>query len=227
MALIDHLLSTAGLVHIALMFYCAGLMVRDELLLRILILIGTGFYLSYYFYFPETPLWDAMFASAAIGTVNLTLIAIVIRERTTFTMSAEDAALFKRFGVLTPGQFRKLMRRAEWRSASEHVELTRVGERPEELYFIVSGDIHLEKFGESYILDADKFIGEIAFLEGEQASATTAITSGARYVSWNVDDLHLLFGKFRHLGQAVVTLLGQDLSRKVASSRPTIRQKSE
>lgn len=222
MTIFNDLFSTANLVHLALIFYCAGLMVRDELLLRVLILIGTIFYLSYYYFFPVSPLWDAMFASAAIATVNLVLIATVVHERTTLAMSSEEAALYERFNVFSPGQFRKLMRKAEWRSAQNEVELTREGEQPPELHFIISGDVHLKKFESHHLLGSGKFIGEIAFLDRGIASATTLAVTGTRYVSWNVDHLRSLFRRHPSLEHALVVLLSRDLSKKVAASNPKI-----
>ena len=97
-------------VHLALLFYVLGFLVRDELWLRGLILIGSGFYILYYYYASATPLWDAIFASAVIGLVNISMMVVIVRERSTIGMNAEMLLLYESFPTLSPGQFRRIIR---------------------------------------------------------------------------------------------------------------------
>ena len=97
------------LVYVALAFGVMGFLARDELHWRGLMLAATGFYLCYYFFIAESPLWDAFIANSLLGLVNLSMIFVVIVERSTFGMSREKIDLFRMFPLLTPGQFRKLI----------------------------------------------------------------------------------------------------------------------
>ena len=67
--------SAGVFVNLALLFYVLGFLARDEIWLRGLILIGTAFYLIYYYYAADTPLWDAIFASGVLGLANIYMIA--------------------------------------------------------------------------------------------------------------------------------------------------------
>ncbi|MBF9060597.1 hypothetical protein HKCCSP123_15555 [Rhodobacterales bacterium HKCCSP123] len=49
-------------------------------------------------------------ADAALVSVNLALIALILLQRTTWRMTKEDRARFRSFPTLTPGQFHKLLR---------------------------------------------------------------------------------------------------------------------
>ena len=205
-------------VHLALLFYGLGFMVRDELLLRSLVLIGTGFYLLYYFFFPEIPLWDAIFASTVLGIINITLIIVIVRERTLFAMSADETGLFAAFTTLTPGQFRKMMKIANWKTASSAVELTQEGRMPHSLFYVVSGNVTAEKEGNFFELDAEKFIGEIGFLLHTPATANVVVPPGTVYIEWRTSDLRRLCKKSQAFDNALAALFNFDLAKKVTNA---------
>lgn len=209
---------TGWLVHLALLFYGLGFMIRDELWLRILVLIGTFFYLLYYYFFPASPLWDAIFASSVLGIINIVLIIIIIRERTLFAMNSEEAGLFQAFSTLTPGQFRKMMKVGAWRTANSPATLTREGLPSDTLYYVVSGAMTAQKSGHSFELDPEKFIGEIAFLTGSPASATVTAMPDCVYIEWKSSDIRRLMAKSQAFENALAALFNFDLARKVAAA---------
>jgi len=216
--MLENLLTAGTFVHIALLFQCAGFMIRDELWLRLLVLIGSGFYVLYYFFFPALPLWDAIYASAILALINLTLIIIIIRERTLFDMNSRETGLFNSFGTLTPGQFRRLIRKGSWRTAKGDVVLTTENIRPEHIYYIVSGKVKATKGKTKFSLEGEKFIGEVGFLMGAPASATVVAPVGTVYVEWKAADLRRLMNKSVPFENAVIALFNYDLARKVADS---------
>ena len=212
---------TAGMfVHLALLFYVLGFLVRDELLLRGLILIGTGFYILYYFFAANAPLWDAIFASGVIGSVNILMIGIIIRERSTIGMSAEDLALFQKFPTLSPGQFRRIMSCADWRNAEDRIEICQEGRAPEHLYFVASGDVTLNRNGRQVPGAAGSFIGEISFLLDRGASATVTLGPGAHYVAWPRAELRRMMRRSPALSNALTALFNRDLAGKLSVSLP-------
>ncbi|MGB7286756.1 MAG: cyclic nucleotide-binding domain-containing protein [Salaquimonas sp.] len=216
--MLEVLLNPGNFVHLALLFYGAGFMVRDELLLRLLVLIGTGFYLLYYFLFPETPLWDAIFASTILGVINIVLIVIIIRERTLFAMNAEETGLFAAFTTLTPGQFRKMMKIATWHTTKEEKVLTTEGIQPQSLYYVVSGNLQAQKGENIFGLDPEKFIGEIGFLLKTPATATVVAPIGTTYIEWRTSDLNRLTQKSQAFDNALAALFNFDLAKKVTNA---------
>ena len=206
------------LVHIALVFYAAGFMVRDELWLRLLVLTGSFFYLLYYFLFPAQPLWDAIFASSVLIAINLVLIIIIIRERTHLTMSADEAEIFKAFKTLTPGQFRKMMSLGHWKTASEATILTKENHPANKLYYVFTGQILARKDSQDFEIGPKTFIGEIGYVLGGPASATITATAGAVYMEWNTPDLRHYVKRNQAFENALIALFNFDLARKVANS---------
>lgn len=212
---------SAGLfVHAALICYVLGFLIRDEVGLRVLIIIGSVFYILYYMYAPNTPLWDAIFASAVICLVNVGMVTVILRERSTIGMDRETLALYDAFSTLNPGQFRRIMRLAEWHTADQPLTLTRQGEAPIHLYYLFQGTPTLIRDGREVEVAGRKFIGEVSFLLEGPASATIRVPPGARYVAWDRSALFSLMERRPGISNALRALFNMDLARKLANSSP-------
>lgn len=198
----------------------AGFLARDELWLRGLMLTASAFYLIYYYFVTDVPLWDAISTNAALAAVNLAMIVVVLVERTTFAMSRETLALYNMFPMLSPGQFRKLLRSATRLEARETRVLTREGQALQDMFFIVEGTPEVVKNDSVARIEPGIFIGEIAYLTRQKASATVTVAKGTRYLRWSHDDLDRITTRSRGLYVALVAHLNLDLARKVATSQP-------
>ena len=207
-------------VYLAFFFALAGYLARDELWLRLLMLAASGNYLAYYYAVTDAPLWGAIATSGALALVNLGVIVIVILERTTFTMSRQVSSIYRSFDMLTPGQFRRMMRLGTVRSAEEPVRLTTEGMRVEKLHFVTEGGVTVTKHGRRAEIPARIFVGEIAYATGNVASATVEVSPGAVWVEWDQEALRSLTRRFPALGVALVAQFNVDLLGKVATSQP-------
>jgi len=63
---------------------------------------------------------------------------------------------------------------------------------------------------------AGAFIGELAFLRRQVASATVTLEPGTRYVEWPTQSLEALLGKSPGLRTSVDALFNADMAEKVA-----------
>ena len=208
------------LIHAGAFFYIMAFVVREELLMRILVLAGSCLYILYYFLFPEVPLWDAIFTSVIMIFANLYVVSQVVLERTTLRMSDDEKALFDAFETLNPGQFRHLLKEARWHTAfdPDGTILTREGEAAPALYYVFEGEISVEKGEQQFRLPARNFIGEIAYILGTDTTATTIAPEGVRYVRWDAETLSQLSIKKPALGNALNALLTRDLAKKLTKS---------
>jgi hypothetical protein len=207
-------------VYLAFFFALAGYLARDELWLRLLMLAASGNYLAYYYAVTDAPLWGAIATSGALALVNIGVIVVVILERTTFTMSRQVSSIYRSFDMLTPGQFRRMMRLGTVRSAEDPVRLTTEGMRVEKLYFVTEGGVTVTKHGRRAVIPARIFVGEIAYATGNVASATVEVSPGAVWVEWDQEALRSLTRRFPALGVALVAQFNVDLLGKVATSQP-------
>jgi CRP-like cAMP-binding protein len=203
-------------VHVAAALCLAGYLCRDQLLLRALIVVGDTVYVFYYYFAPATPLWGGIFWSTVFVVVNVAMIGRIMADRAHFGMSQEEYALFSYLAVLSPGEFRRMMKLGSWRTADAPTVLTREGEVPDRLFFITAGDITLEKSGKTSTVAPGAFIGEIAFLLSRPASATVRIAPETRYVSWESARLHRLLLRTPSLRIALGRALNHDMAMKVA-----------
>ena len=159
-----------------------------------------------------------MFWNIITFGITLKVLVQLILDRTHIGLSPEEEDLFSAFGSLTPGEFRDLLKAGHWRTADESTALTREGERPDHLYYVLSGRIQIVK-GERVIdIDPRTFIGEVAFLHRSTASATVRLSEGARYVEWPADTLDARMGARASLKTSLLRVIGLDMALKVARS---------
>lgn len=210
----------AWLIHIATAILLIGYFIRDELKLRVMIIVSSVVFNFYYWLVPSPPLWDAVMTGFLLIAVNFYVLAHVLLERTTFRLSEDEKRLFDAFETLTPGQFRRLLKVADWRhsDAAEGVVLTREGQATPTLYYIFVGVITVQKGEHRFGLPAQNFVGEVAFVLNGEATATTTAHAGVRYVAWDTDVLRRLGERYPALGNALNALLTRDLARKLTES---------
>lgn len=215
----EYFSSASVFVHLALLFSVFGYLFRDELYLRSLLLLGTIFYLLYYYFSQEMPLWDAILSSAILFAVNLIFIILIVRERYLVSMSQEESILYHSLGSFTPGQFKKIMKIAKWQSRISSVVITKEDQNCDHLFYVLEGEVEIVKRNEAFSKGGNIFIGEVGFMLGIPASATVTIPANTNYVEWNKVDLQKLFSKNQAIENAFKALFNYDLAKKVASSR--------
>ena len=106
------------LVHAGALLFLMGFIVRDQLLLRGFIVIGTICYVIYYLLLPE-PLWTALSWNSLFIIINCVMMFLIYSDRAKFSMTKEEEQLHRSFFTLSTGEFRKLMRIATWFNAEK------------------------------------------------------------------------------------------------------------
>ncbi len=205
--LLDAIFVKENIVHVGAAFYLAGFLCRDQFLLRGLVICGVLVYLLYFFLAPAVPLWGGIFWSTVFIAVNAWAIGTIVADRTQFRMDDNDRRLFSLLQTLTPGEFRRLMRSGEWKVAAGPEVLTEENRPLSRLYYVLDGDITVEKSGRRIPLEPHTFIGEVAFLASRPASATVTVAPGARYVVWEAAALRRLQLRAPSLGMALAAAL--------------------
>ncbi len=206
------------LIHAGAAIYILAFLIRDEMILRLMVLAGTVLYILYYYMFPDQPLWDAIVTSVILIGANLVVLGRIVLERTTFSMSDEERDLFTGFPNFNPGQFRKMLGKITWHEAAEDVLLTQQGQPLDRLYFIIDGPVNVTKDTHQFNVSARNFIGEISYVLAENPSATVVAPSGTRYASWVKADLDAMSRRDPAFGNALGALLSDDLARKLSGS---------
>lgn len=211
-----HSLSPQTLVLIAGLFFTMGYLVINQKILRILLLIGTGFYLWYYFVAAERPLWEAIAMSSIMGTANLIGLAGLVMRDSKALIPRAHRDLYQRFKDVPPGDFRELMRQAERRALDPSTAITREGQPVDKLYYVISGKLEVEKRGERFLMPSGMFVGEVAFLTRMKSSATTRLPEGGEVLVWDVARLRRRARRRPRFLMALEAMISRDLAIKVA-----------
>lgn len=213
---LSHLFVGENLVHVAAALYLAGFLFRDQIMLRFLVVVGDFVYTAYYLFAPAEPLWGGAFWSVVFIIVNSIMITRIIADRAHFGLTEDELQLFRRLDTMTPGEFRRFIRVASWKTASADTVLTEENKPLDNLYFVLDGDITIDKVGNRHRIDPGVFIGEVAFLLTQPASATVTVASKARYVTWDAGALRRLLIRAPTLRIAFNAALNRDMAAKVA-----------
>ncbi len=218
----DVSLILSGILFVGLILKIAGFLVRDELLLRVMVAGGLACDAAFYGLRPE-PILQSTLSNLGLVAINVALILLIISERTTWRMSAEDRSLFTHFGTLTPGQFRRLRPMMVRQTEGAGAELTWEGQPVENLMLVFSDRILIAKDGAEFPIAGPAFVGEIALLTGNPSSASVTLPDGGTVVRLPITQFKRRMARTPALSNAMVALFGHELARKVADSVPMDR----
>lgn len=130
----------------------------------------------------------------------------------------DDFAYFSALPDMGEADLDALIEIATVSDVPPRVELTVEGAMPERLYFILEGDMLVEKSGRIRRVSPGIFVGETAFVLDDVASATVTLDKGGRAIGWDIPELRGLLDRNENLAVAFDTAFKQDLARKVAGS---------
>jgi hypothetical protein len=212
----------SGLLLLGFLLKIAGFLVRDELSLRALVAAGLACDGAFYGLRTD-PILPSVLANGVLVSVNLGLILLILVERTTWRMGADDVALFRQFPTLTPGQFRRLRPLMRREAHPPGAEIAREGEAVDRLMLVYADRILIEKDSTSLPIAGPAFVGEIALLTGNPSSATVTLPGGGSVVSLSIAELKRRMDRAPALNNAMVALFGRELARKLADSVPMPR----
>lgn len=214
--MIESLLVSENIVHAGALLYLMAFLFRDQVVLRSLIIAGDFVYILYFYFAPEVPLWGGIFWSTMFTIVNVVMIAIIVADRMHFRLDRNERKLFDLLQDLSPGQFRQFLKAGREEVAASHIAITREGSPLEELYVVLDRPMMIEKKGQRALTPSDTFVGEIAFLLEQPATATVTLQPGTAYFVWNSAALKSLMRAKPGLGNALSSAMNKKLAQKIA-----------
>ena len=208
--LADYVVLAAGVT------FCLGYATINQWALRTLVMIGTLFYIWYYFIVTDTPQWAAIWTSVAMGLANVIGILGLWLRGSPVSIPKKHRDIYAHFNILPPGDFRKLMKVAKRQTLPAGFMLTKNNARVKTVYYVINGGVSAEKFGETFYLPDGIFLGEVGYLTGNRASATTMLTQRSDVLAWDVADLKNNSERDVRFKLAMDALISIDLADKVA-----------
>lgn len=209
------------LIVAAVSTYVFGFLFRDQIYTRLLVVIGSSFYIFYYATVGPTPLWDAIIGSALIALSSLQGLLLLLWGRMEIAVPRSARHIYTSFGKIEPGHFRRLIKFADRRVIDAPLVLVEQNKRPDMLWYLVDGNATLRREGQDdVVLSGPAFIGEIAWMTTGLASATVIADAGVELLGWTRNDLRRAMRYNAKLEIALESLIAQDIARKLAKSRP-------
>ncbi|MEP7172197.1 MAG: cyclic nucleotide-binding domain-containing protein [Aestuariivirga sp.] len=159
--------------------------------------------------------WSLIF----IG-INLYQLLWLVRERASLRLPEKDASFLREaLSGLDDSQIAKLLKAADWKDAHPSETLTRENAPVDALYFLCSGRASVVVNG-SFVtyLDKGSFIGEMAYLTGNLATATVVIDEPSRILVISKSRMAKITAADKQISGIIYQLLGRDLAKKIRNS---------
>jgi hypothetical protein len=190
-------------------------LVRHFFLLRMLAIASGVASIAYGLLINSRPdvLWETIFT-----VINIVQAIILVRENRQVSFTPEELELHKRmFPQLPRIEFYKLLRKGEWLAVPTGEELTKQGHEVVRIVLITDGTAEVQIDGKvvAYCRQGD-FVGEMAFVSGNPASATVQTISPVRYLMWRFEDLRALLEQQADIRTAMQTVFNRNLIDKLA-----------
>jgi len=210
--------SIAG--HLAFGLIAFSFLVKDILYLRILSILASLFSVLYNFYIPLEPMWLAINWNIVFVLVNIYHIAVIIYEKRPVQMDSKEKELYETmFRGLTPVEFLKVTKIAQWKQFKAPLPIITQGKPVNDLILIYNGMVDIlvndNKVAE---LKDGQFVGEMSFLTEKPATATCKVTHNTECLVWPQKDFKDLLKRNPSLYFTIQSLLSEQVSNNLVSS---------
>lgn len=207
------------LFHCGNVLYLLAFVVRDILWLRVLIVVAQAALMPYYCFSSDDghPLLPPiMWGSLTIG-INIVQIILLLLQRNPIFLDEAELKLYRsKFRGMRVRDFMKLMQAARWHRGQQTEAILNQGDTVQHLWLLTDGEATVEVDGRRVTeIGAGEFVGEMALLTGEPASATVLARPGIQYVTWEAKDLRGLFTSRPDMEAKFRSILGADLVQKL------------
>lgn len=206
--------------HLAFGLIAFSFLVKDILYLRLVSVVASLFSVLYNFYIPAEPMWIAIGWNIIFILLNLYHVAVIIYEKRPVDMTDKEKELYETmFKGLTPVEFLKITKVAEWRKFNTPLPIITQGKPVKDLILIYNGTVDVlvndNKVAE---LKDGQFVGEMSFLTEKPATATCKVEHNAECLVWPQQDFKDLLKRNPSLYFTIQSLLSEQVSNNLVSS---------
>jgi len=189
---------------------------KDQVKIRSVLFLSILFSVASHVVGLPKPAWNDLLWNFTTFLINAIVLAQLMLDRTHIGLNKEEERLYSALKLLTPGEFRSLVKIARWSVAPADEVITTENKPLKRLYYVLDGAIKVKKGGRSFQIPPETFIGEVAFLHNTPASATVTLGTGARYIAWSSPELERTLQSRSALRNAFIRMIGMDTAEKVA-----------
>lgn len=205
-------------MHLANVAFLASFLARDVLWLRVACMAGAALLIAG-FASADPVAWTAVAWQAAFFAIHGAWVVQLLRERRPIPLTEDERFVGDHVLVgLAANEVALLCRAGRWRDGPAGTPFLSQGERVAALRLLRTGEAAVARGGvEVARLGPGRFVGEVAWIRGEPASATVSAASEARWLEWPVAELRGFLAGRPQVAAALERALGADLAGKLAS----------
>tara|TARA_B100001113_G_scaffold300557_1_gene259325 strand:- start:139 stop:789 length:651 start_codon:yes stop_codon:yes gene_type:complete len=210
--------SLAG--HLAFGLIAFSFLVKDIFWLRIVSILASLFSVFYNFYIPANPMWLAINWNFIFIAVNVYHIAVILYEKREIKMDDKNEELYQTlFKEMTPVEYLKISRAAQWRKYKSGEILTRQQHLVPDLILIYNGTVDVAVDGKKVAeLKDGQFVGEMSFLTEKSATADCIVKHDSECLVWKQREFKELLKRNPSLYFTIQSLLSAQVSHNLVSS---------
>jgi CRP-like cAMP-binding protein len=184
-----------------------------------------------YFMYSGGNLMTGIIWTVAFILINVYQLFWLIREKMSLRLPEKEGPLLREaLSGLDDAQISQLLRAAEWKDFVAGDMLTRQDAPVDALYFLCSGRANVE-VNRSHVVYLEKgsFVGEIAYLTGNPATATVVVDEPARVLKFSKMRMAKVIAADPQINGIIYQLLGRDLAMKMrrANTRRVLQEEED
>lgn len=207
------------LLNIGCLTVLIALILKDEIKMRLLLVIGAVVFLLGFALGNHFDYWYAGVWAGLLALINAYLLQRVLTAKSTSKFTQREKILYQAFKGLQADEFKELLKITTWHAPAEHTTLTNEGQMCHELFYVLKGKTEVSKDDRIFSLNPLTFIGEVGYFLHSAASATTIVEKGSVYVAWKSTALRELEDKSPAIRAKIYEVMNKDMASKVAASR--------
>jgi CRP-like cAMP-binding protein len=216
--------------HVAYMMLALSYVLTNMYWLRITAVVSMILEIIYFMYsggdLVTGIVWTVVFI-----LINAYQLFWLTREKMSLRLPEKEGPLLREaLAGLDDAQISQLLKAAEWKDFVPGDTLTRQDAPVDALYFLCSGRANVE-VNRSLVTHLEKgsFVGEIAYLTGNPATATVVIDEPARVLKFSKMRMAKVIAADPQINGIIYQLLGRDLAMKMrrANTRRVLQEEEE
>lgn len=208
-----------ALLHVANVLYLFSYSVKDIMLLRVLTVVAATCLLPYFFFQPE-PMMAAIAWNVLFTVMNVYRIVLLYLERRPVYFDEKEQELYKAaFASLSPHQFAKLLKIANWKEGKVQDLLFDNGAVLDQFIALRQGRVDIRR--DDRVLEQRNrgdFIGETCLLTEAPIKASIVVNEDAHYATWPRTELKALLEDDPNLHASIQQLISRTLIRKLEAA---------
>jgi CRP-like cAMP-binding protein len=216
--------------HVAYMMLALSYVLTNIFWLRVTAVISMLLEIIYFMY-SGGDLMTGIVWTVIFICINAYQLFWLVREKMSLRLPEKEGPLLREaLAGLDDAQISQLLKAAEWKDFHRGDVLTRQDAPVDALYFLCSGRANVE-VNRSLVtfLEKGSFVGEIAYLTGNPATATVVIDEAARVLQFSKMRMAKVTAADPQINSIIYQLLGRDLAMKMrrANTRRVLQEEED